>query len=209
MKTKTSLKTLQMVQTAILAAILIVMAFTPLGYFNLGPVMITLLMIPVVIGAIVVGPAAGAFLGLVFGISSFIKAFSDPLFGSILLNINWIYTFILCLVPRVLMGFLVGLIFRGLAKIDKTRIVSFIISSLSGALLNTAFFVGMLILLFGNSAFLKQFGSTPIAIVGTLVTVNALIEAIVCTVVGTAIAKALKKYLVDPKEPKTPAAPAA
>ena len=60
MKTKTSLKTLQMVQTAILAAILIVMAFTPLGYFNLGPVMITLLMIPVVIGAIVVGPAAGA-----------------------------------------------------------------------------------------------------------------------------------------------------
>jgi uncharacterized membrane protein len=107
------------------------------------------------------------------------------------------------------MGFLVGLIFRGLAKIDKTRIVSFIISSLSGALLNTAFFVGMLILLFGNSAFLKQFGSTPIAIVGTLVTVNALIEAIVCTVVGTAIAKALKKYLVDPKEPKTPAAPAA
>jgi len=208
MKTKTSLKTLQMVQTAILAAILIVMTFTPLGYFNLGPVMITLLMIPVVIGAIVIGPAAGAFLGLVFGISSFIKAFSDPLFGSILLNINWIYTLILCLVPRVLMGLFVGLIFRALSKIDRTKIVSFIISSLSGALLNTALFVGALLLLFGNSDFLKQFGPTPIAIVGALVTVNALIEAIVCTVVGTAIAKALRRYLIDPKEPKAPAAPA-
>ena len=206
MKTKTSLKTLQMVQTAILAAILIVMAFTPLGYFNLGPVSITFLMIPVVIGAIVVGPAAGAFLGLVFGLSSFIKAFSDPLFGSILLNINWMYTLILCLVPRTLMGLLVGFIFRALSKIDKTKIVSFIISSASGALLNTALFLTGLILFFGNHPFITQFGSTPIVIFVTLAGVNALIEAVICTVVGTAIAKALRKYLIDPKEPKAPAA---
>ena len=207
MKTKTSLKTLQMVQTAILAAILIVMAFTPLGYFNLGPVSITFLMIPVVIGAIVVGPAAGAFLGLVFGLSSFIKAFSDPLFGSILLNINWMYTLILCLVPRTLMGLLVGFIFRALSKIDKTKIVSFIISSLSGALLNTALFLTGLILFFGNNPFITQFGSTPIVIFVTLAGANALIEAVICTVVGTAIAKALRKYLIDPKEPKAPAGP--
>jgi len=208
MKTKTSLKTLQMVQTAILAAILIVMAFTPLGYFNLGPVSITFLMIPVVIGAIVVGPAAGAFLGLVFGLSSFIKAFSDPLFGSILLNINWMYTLILCLVPRTLMGLLVGFIFRALSKIDKTKIVSFIISSASGALLNTALFLTGLILFFGNHPFITQFGSTPIVIFVTLAGANALIEAVICTVVGTAIAKALRKYLIDPKEPKAPAGPA-
>ena len=208
MKTKTSLKTLQMVQTAILAAILIVMAFTPLGYFNLGPVSITFLMIPVVIGAIVVGPAAGAFLGLVFGITSFITAFSSPL-GIVMLNVNVFYTLIVLLVPRVLMGLLVGLIFRAIAKIDKTKIVSFVIAALSGALINTILFVGALVLLFGsNGDFEKGIGMNIWVLVGLILSLNALIEAIVCTVAGAAIAKALKKYLIDPKEPKAPAAPA-
>ena len=208
MKTKTSLKTLQMVQTAILAAILIVMAFTPLGYLKVGIVEITFLMIPVAIGAIVVGPAAGAFLGLVFGITSFITAFSSPL-GIVMLNVNVFYTLIVLLVPRVLMGLLVGLIFRAIAKIDKTKIVSFVIAALSGALINTILFVGALVLLFGsNGDFEKGIGMNIWVLVGLILSLNALIEAIVCTVAGAAIAKALKKYLIDPKEPKAPAAPA-
>ena len=208
MKTKTSLKTLQMVQTAILAAILIVMAFTPLGYLKVGIVEITFLMIPVAIGAIVVGPAAGAFLGLVFGITSFITAFSSPL-GIVMLNVNVFYTLIVLLVPRVLMGLLVGLIFRAIAKIDKTKIVSFVIAALSGALINTILFVGALVLLFGsNGDFEKGLGMNIWVLVGLILSLNALIEAIVCTVAGAAIAKALKKYLIDPKEPKAPAAPA-
>ena len=208
MKTKTSLKTLQMVQTAILAAILIVMAFTPLGYLKVGIVEITFLMIPVAIGAIVVGPAAGAFLGLVFGITSFITAFSSPL-GIVMLNVNLFYTLIVLLVPRVLMGLLVGLIFRDIAKIDKTKIVSFVIAALSGALINTILFIGALVLLFGsNGDFEKGIGMNIWALVGLILSLNALIEAIVCTVAGAAIAKALRKDLIDPKEPKAPAGPA-
>ena len=54
------------------------------------------------------------------------------------------------------MGLLCGWIFRGLARIDKTKIVSYVVAGLSGALLNTIFFMSSLILLFGrtlNSSF--------------------------------------------------------
>ena len=66
MQKNVSAKTGKMVQLAILAAIVVLMAFTPLGYLQIGVVKITFLMIPVVIGAIILGPGAGAVLGAVF-----------------------------------------------------------------------------------------------------------------------------------------------
>ena len=61
----------KMTLTAILMAIILVMSFTPLGYLRVGPVAITFLTIPVVIGAVLLGPWYGAFLGAVFGATSF------------------------------------------------------------------------------------------------------------------------------------------
>lgn len=75
-----SKKTLTMVQVGILTAIVLVMSFTPLGYLHIGPFSMSLLSIPVVIGAMLVGPEAGALLGLVFGLTSFAQCFgADPL----------------------------------------------------------------------------------------------------------------------------------
>lgn len=191
METNTKSKTLWMAQTAILAALLLVMTFTPLGYLNIGPVSITFLTIPVVIGAIAVGPGSGAVLGAVFGLSSFFQAVQGNPFGAALLQINPVYTFILCIVPRVLIGLAAGYAFRALIRIDKTKVVSFGAAALIGALTNTILFVGGLILLFGNSEYLRQFGTSPIAIIAALVTFNAAIEAVVCTFVGGAVAKAV------------------
>ena len=64
-------KTLEMVQLAVLIAIMLILAFTPLGYLRIGPLAISLMTIPVVIGAMILGPAGGAVLGLGFGLSSF------------------------------------------------------------------------------------------------------------------------------------------
>ena len=58
-----SAKTSRMVQLAILTAIIFLMGFTPIGFLHVGAVEITFIMIPVIIGAIVIGPGAGAFLG--------------------------------------------------------------------------------------------------------------------------------------------------
>ena len=186
-------KTLWMVQTAILSAIIIIMTFTPIGYLKVGVIDITFMMIPVVIGAVIVGPACGAFLGGVFGITSFLQCFGISPFGTTLLGINPIFTFIMCMVPRILMGLFVGLIFKALSKIDKTKIWSFAVASLSGAVINTILFVGALILFFGTSEYIQGFGKNLLAILSVLITFNAVIEAAVCMVAGTAITKALSK----------------
>ena len=112
-----SAKTSRMVQLAILTAIIFLMGFTPIGFLHVGAVEITFIMIPVIIGAIVIGPGAGAFLGAMFGLASFIQCFGMSAFGSTLLGIQPVFTFLVCMVPRILMGWLCGLIFRGLVRV--------------------------------------------------------------------------------------------
>lgn len=107
-------KTRKLVQMAILIAVMLILAFTPLGYLKVGAIEITFMTIPVVVGAIILGPAAGAVLGGVFGLTSFIQCFGMSAFGAALLNISPILTFLVCMVPRILMGYLAGVIFRAL-----------------------------------------------------------------------------------------------
>ncbi len=191
MNTQTRTKTLWMVQTAILAAILILMAFTPLGYLKYGTISITFLTVPVVVGAILIGPSCGAVLGGVFGVTSFIQCFGMDAFGTALMGINPLYTFLICMIPRILTGWLAGLIFRALFKFNKKMTWSLALASLSGAVINTGLFVGALILFFGQSAYLQGFGDNLLAILSVLITVNALIEAVGCMIIGTAVTKAL------------------
>ena len=183
-------------QMALLTAIIILMAFTPLGYLRMGPVEITFIMIPVVVGAILLGPGAGAMLGGVFGLTSFIQCFGMSAFGATLLQVNWFFTLVLCMVPRILMGWLSGLIFKALYRIDKTRLLSFAVASLSGAVLNTVFFVGGIGVLFYDTALsMAGEGVSVLQFLIGMITINSLIEMGVCLVVGTAITKALYKAL--------------
>lgn len=61
-------KVVEMAQMAVLTAIILIMAFTPLGYLRTGGLEVSLITIPVVIGAMITGPAAGAVLGGIFEI---------------------------------------------------------------------------------------------------------------------------------------------
>lgn len=197
---KATEKTRKLVQMAILIAIMLIMAFTPLGYLKIGMIEISFMTIPVVIGAILLGPAAGAILGGVFGLTSFIQCFGMSAFGATLLSINPVLTFLVCMVPRILMGYLAGAIFQVLHRIDKTKILSFAVSSLSGAVLNTIFFVGLLMLLFGSSDYIMGMrgGMSLLSFLAAFVGVNGVVEAIVAFILGTAISKALVQFL--PKE---------
>jgi len=187
-------KTLKMVQTAVLAAIIILMAYTPIGYLKTGVVEISFLAIPVVIGAIVIGPTEGAILGAIFGLTSFSQCFGMSLFGAALLAINPFLTFVLCLVPRILIGLFSGLLFKALSSAKKERIYAYALSSFGGSITNTLFFVGLLYLFFGRSEYIRTFGKSFIAFIGTMITIQALFEAIACMLIGTAVAKALNKF---------------
>ena len=192
---KVSTRTL--VELALLTAMIVVMSFTPIGYLKTPIVEITFITIPVVIGAILVGPAAGAFLGGVFGLTSFIQCFGMSQFGAMLLSINPILTFIICFVPRVLMGWLCGVIFRAMLKCDKTKfkLWAYGVGAFSGAALNTILFVITLILLFGRTDFILSIGDTLPKLIAAIVGLNGVIEAVVCTIVGAAVAKALSRAL--------------
>lgn len=190
MKTRKQ-KNLLLVELAVFSAIIILMAFTPLGYLQIGVVKMTLIMIPVAVGAITIGPAAGAFLGLVFGVTSFAQCFGLDAFGTALMAINPIYTFIMCIVPRALMGYLCGLIFKAVKKLSKSA--AYIAASVSGAVLNTVFFVGLLMLFFGRSDYIEGLRGTAglWTFLAAFVGLNGLIEIVVCSIVGAPAAAAI------------------
>jgi uncharacterized membrane protein len=198
MKTITNKRTLKMVQLALFTAIILLMAFTPLGYIKTPGLEITLLVVPVAVGAIILGPTAGAILGGVFGVTSFIQAFGGPL-GAALLGISVIGTFVLCVVTRILMGWLTGLIFKAMNRWDRTKLISHATANLAGALLNTVLFMSTFVLLFYNTDYVQgivtALGATnPIHFILLFVTVNGLIEALICFVVGTAVSKAIDVF---------------
>ena len=63
----------QLVIAGLLTAILLLMAYTPLGYLNIGPLAITFNIIPVAVAAITLGSVGGAVVGAVFGLTSFLQ----------------------------------------------------------------------------------------------------------------------------------------
>ncbi|MEG2137920.1 MAG: ECF transporter S component [Oscillospiraceae bacterium] len=195
--TNTSARTGYLVRISSLVAIMLLLEATGLGMIHVGVLELTILQIPVVIGAIILGPSAGALLGGVFGAISFWECFGRSAFGAALLAINPLSTFIVCFVPRILMGFLCGLIFKALYSIDKTKLLSFAGSSLAGALLNTVLFMTALMLLFGYDPFILNMrgslGLLPFLV--AFVGLQGLVEAIVCFLVGAAVSKALIHFL--------------
>jgi uncharacterized membrane protein len=181
----------------ILIGLIVLMAFTPLGYLRTSAVSISFLMIPVAIGALAKGPWAGALLGTVFGITSFVQCFGMDLFGTYLASKNVVFTFIMCVICRALAGFLAGLVFKGISKLTKNSFIRSSLTGLSAAIFNTVLFVGALILLFGKATVSEATGIDPslgiIALFATIVGINAVLEAIAAFILTGGIGVALFK----------------
>ena len=157
--------------------------------------------IPVAVGAIVLGPLAGLFLGTVFGLASFLQCigiFIPSAFGILLFEINPFYAVLICFLPRMIMGLSAGLIFKALSKIDRTKTVSFLVASLSTAVVNTVLFMSVLMICYYPTDrfqdVIKGYGVTGFwATVIFIAGVNAIIEAVSCCVLGGAVSKAIYK----------------
>lgn len=180
----------RMAQLALLLAILLIMAFTPLGYLNIGPLSVTFLVIPVVVGAVVLGCKAGLVLGLAFGLTSFAQCFGFSTFGVALMGIDPLATAVICILPRVLVGLLSWLVFRAL---EGKRLACYAASAV-GSLTNSVLFLGGVVLFFGSTEYLRAFGSNVFEILMALGIVNAVVEVLVCTVVGGLLGNACLAY---------------
>ncbi|MDR0974489.1 MAG: ECF transporter S component [Ruminococcus sp.] len=198
-ETRTNGKILRLVQLAILTAITVVMALTPLGYLPVGALKISFLMVPVVVGAIVTGPAGGAYLGTVFGITSFMTCVTGTdAFGAMLLELNPFFTFILCVPTRTLAGLFPALMVKFFSKKVRSRFL-YPAAALCGSLCNTFFFLGALLLIFGNNTDVAAAlgfdgGSIIVYIAATVVALNGALEASACTVVGAGLSGIIDKF---------------
>ena len=118
-----------MVELALMIAIIIIMSLTPLGYIRTPGLSITLLTVPVAVGAVLLGPTGGAICGLAFGLTSFYMALTgESAFSSMLLSISPIGTVVTCILPRVLEGWLSGLLFKVMYKGGVSRKFSYFCS---------------------------------------------------------------------------------
>ncbi|MDO5377343.1 MAG: ECF transporter S component [Clostridia bacterium] len=192
---------LYLTQLAILVAIEMVMKLIGLGSVPFGPLYMSFLTVPIAVGAIVMGPAASAVLGGVFGLVSFMDAINGAsIMTSNLLAVSPVHTFILCFGMRVLMGLCVGLVYRAVSKVCKKSGVSCFVASIAAPLLNTLFFMGYIVLAFYQTDYVQGLvsakGATnPLMFVALLVGVQGVIEAVVCSVTGTAVGRGLQKAM--------------
>ena len=122
---KKTFTTKYMVELAAMIAIIIIMAFTPLGYIKLPGLTITFLTIPVAVGAIILGPVGGLICGLTFGLTSLYQAVTGgSVFTFALFNLNPVFIIILTIVQRALEGRLTRLIFKSLHNINSVQKIS-------------------------------------------------------------------------------------
>lgn len=198
--------TSDLVKIALFVAIIILLSVTPLGYIHLGVINATTIQIPVIIGAILFGWKKGAFLGGVFGITSMIKntvqpnatsfVFSPfvPVFGK---DKGSLFAIVVCIVSRVMIGVVVGLLFKALSKTKLSKALSAGVCGFCGALTNTILVMGGIYLFFGRSysAAKDQAYETLIGTVMATITGIGITEALVSAVISAAVCVPLFKYM--------------
>ena len=187
---------------AVFIAIELLLKLSGLGNIPINPILnVTLLTIPVAIGAILLGPLAGTILGAVFGATSFIQPMSPMVAAFIPISLP--HTIVLCVCMRALMGFCVGWIFKLFQKIDKKRVFCYFGASFFTAFLNTLFFMGYLVLAFYNTEYVterivKLGAMNPLHFVILFVGINGLFELVTTTIIGGGVSKGVD-YAINRK----------
>lgn len=188
-------KNKEIAETAILIAIILAMTFVPyIGYISYGGLSITLIHIPVIIGACILGIKGGLIAGGVWGVSCMIKAITappTPLEGIIFRNP------VISVIPRILSGLVCAAAFSLFSKQIKRKSVSSAAAAILGCVTNTVFVMGGIYLIYGEK-YSEQLGLSTISLGGltnyiiAAFGVNALVEICVAVIITIPVIKALK-----------------
>ena len=193
---KTQNKIYTLTSLAILTALTVVLQLLPNWIAAAAQVPFTLSLVPVVIGALVFGAPAGAFLGGVLGIVNLISTFANPFLLFLFQEAPVAYV-VVCVGKTLAAGLVAGLLYRALAKGQK-EFLGVCFASLSAPIVNTGIFLVMMALFF-RDALTKaavQFGMVENAaqvgniwtfVMMFIITVNFFIEFGVNAVLSVAI----------------------
>ena len=204
-----SKKTSYMVQLALMIALVVAVSFIPiLGYIPLVVIKATTVHIPVIIGAIILGPKAGAVLGLTMGITSIIKNTLEPSLTSFAFSpfvpvpgsdSGDIRALLIALVPRMLIGVVAGVVYKLVSLFDKKGFAACGAAALLGTMANTGLVMGGIYLIFGhqyaeavNVAF-DMLGTFIMGIVATNGLAEAAVAVVLCILIVRPLMNALKR----------------
>ncbi len=210
MKTNSPVHVRSLVMTGLFTAVILIMAFTPLGLIDLPLIKATILHVPVIIGSILLGPRKGAYFGFLFGLTSLWKntmspsllsfAFSPliPLPGE---SHGSPWALVICFVPRVLVGIVPYWAALGVQKLlgqkAAARGLSYALAGIAGTAVNTGLVMGTMGLVLGD-AFAAAQGIAREAINGAILSVvlaNGVPEAIAAAILTPVLCLALFKAL--------------
>lgn len=196
----------KLVTLAMLSGIILVMQATGIGMIPLPTFKLTILHIPVILGAILLGPGSGAFLGLVFGLCSVWANTTAPnpltsMFFSPFMTmtgavgaVKALWVSVGC---RTLFGLVAGLLWKLLLKLKAKDYVALPITAAVGTVLHTVLVLGSICILFPNEY--AQVNKTTVdalfVIVGTTVATNGMIEAVAAAVLVTLVGKPLLHFM--------------
>lgn len=204
---KTDQKVMNMSLAGIFTAIIIAMSVVPfLGYIPLGFMNATIIHVPVIIGAIWLGPVYGAFFGFVFGMTSLIKATLTPTVTSFVFspfvtiggNSGNLWSVVIAIVPRIMIGVVAYYVYELLSKIIKSgkgRTITLWIAGIAGSMTNTLLVMNGIYLFFGKSYVEASSGVVEHIyqfILGIILS-SGVPEAIVAGIITTAVVNVLFK----------------
>ena len=203
-QTKTDVR--RMTMLAMFSGILLVMGMTGIGFIPLPIIKATTMHIPVILGAILLGPSGGAVLGAVFGFCSIWANTTTPnllsfAFSPFMTNegfIGVLKSLWIALGCRVMLGLIAGWLWKGLKKLNVNESVAMPVSAAVATISHTLLVMGSIYFLLAeqyaaakNVAFSAVFG----LIMGT-VTASGIPEAIAAAVLVTVIGKVLMPVML-------------
>lgn len=184
---KASEKTRRLTGLAFLTAVIVVLQVVA-SFIKFGPFPITLALAPIIIGAALYGPKAGAYLGGVFGVVVLIACILGwDAGGSMLWNANPLLTAVICLVKGILAGLCAGAVYRALSG---TPLLGSIMAGIVSPVVNTGLFCLCLTLLFHDILIAWAAGTEVVYyIIFVLTGINFLVELAVNLVLSTVIVR--------------------
>jgi uncharacterized membrane protein len=195
--------------TSLFAAIIFLMTFTPIGFIPLGPMNATIIHVPVIIGALILGARAGALLGALFGLASLIRATISPNLLSFAFSPliplpgtdqGSAWALLICFGPRILVGVVPCYVDKFLRRFAGSgaarRAASNFAAGVAGSMTNTLLVMYLIFAVFKDSyaAALNESASAVLGLILSVVVVHGIPEAIVAGVFTSAVCRALRAF---------------
>ena len=193
----TRTNTQKLVTLSIFTALIVILQLVA-NVAKIGPVSITLSLVPIVVGAALYGVGSGAYLGGVFGVVVLVCCITGmDAGGAILWNVNPFLTAVVCLGKGIAAGALAGAVYRLLQ--GKNSIVAAVCAGIVAPVTNTALFCGCMFLFFKETMTAWAGGSDLLyyAVFG-LAGVNFLVELCINLVLAPVIVRIINARSVSP-----------